>query len=144
MPERGEARGNSSGGPQRYGRANRSSDLVNISTGNAQSNGTFWGHVLNDLNNRANTLRSKDMITKKWCKMNTACHKFDAIYEGISSGLPGSNEETVLEAAKAEYSATNGKQFVQNGDLLLVNLEAVLFWLAVDVFLVQWATSELC
>ncbi|WZY94041.1 hypothetical protein YC2023_066370 [Brassica napus] len=27
MPERGEARGNSGGGPQRYRRANRSSDL---------------------------------------------------------------------------------------------------------------------
>ncbi|GKB02880.1 hypothetical protein Tco_0830969 [Tanacetum coccineum] len=62
--------------------------------------------IHDDFNKSTNGFfRTKNMITGKWNRMQPDCQKFHAIYKGITR-KSGENDSDVLEAAKAEYSAS--------------------------------------
>ncbi|GJW77875.1 hypothetical protein Tco_0139557 [Tanacetum coccineum] len=78
----------------------------NNDIGNDRNEECFWGQIHDDFNKSTNGVsRTKNMITGKWNRMHPDC-QVHAIYKGITR-KSGENDGDVLEAAKAEYSASD-------------------------------------
>ncbi|GKE23848.1 hypothetical protein Tco_1435360, partial [Tanacetum coccineum] len=61
---------------------------------------SFWGQIMDDFNSGTTQgYRTRNMLTRKWTRINGDCQKFNAIYKHIER-KSGENEADHIEAAK--------------------------------------------
>ncbi|GJV19278.1 hypothetical protein Tco_1368298 [Tanacetum coccineum] len=66
-----------------------------------RSEDSFWGQIRNDFNSGTTQgYRTRNMLTRKWTRINGDCQKFNAIYKHLAAQQPKGRKFTLEHARR--------------------------------------------